>query len=116
MCAACASSLVPDNLEPLEAARLAGANACLAHCYLDLRADVVHSFKINPLRVTQDAIPGLRIPTWFKPTKEGRYQIYCAQLCGNGHASMAGGFLVVESEEAYGKWLRSKYGAATSFE
>ena len=36
---------------------------------------------------------------WFKPTKEGRYQIYCAQLCGNGHASMAQGFLVVRKPE-----------------
>jgi cytochrome c oxidase subunit 2 len=78
--------------------------------------DVIHSFKVVAMRVTQDAIPGMRIPIWFKPNREGRYQIYCAQLCGNGHAAMAGGFLVVENEEAYGKWIRSKYGAATSFE
>jgi len=78
--------------------------------------DVIHSFKLVAMRVTQDAVPGMRIPIWFKPTKEGRYQIYCAQLCGNGHAAMAGGFLVVENEQDYAKWLRSKYGAATSFE
>jgi len=78
--------------------------------------DVVHSFKIIALRVTQDAIPGLRIPTWFRPTQEGRFQINCAQLCGNGHSSMAQGFLVIESPEAYEKWLTSKSGAATSFE
>lgn len=78
--------------------------------------DVVHSFKIIAMRITQDAIPGLRVPIWFRPTKEGRYQINCAQLCGNGHASMAQGFLVVESPEAYDKWLASKTGAATSFE
>ena len=58
----------------------------------------------------------MRVPIWFKPTKEGRFQIYCAQLCGNGHAGMAQGFLTVESEEAYNKWLGSKTGAATSFE
>jgi cytochrome c oxidase subunit 2 len=78
--------------------------------------DVIHSFKVPAMRVTQDAIPGMRIPIWFKPNKEGRYQIYCAQLCGNGHASMAGGFLVVESEDAYNTWMKSKVGAATSFE
>lgn len=78
--------------------------------------DVVHSFKIIALRVTQDAIPGMRIPIWFRPTEEGRFQINCAQLCGNGHSSMAQGFLVVESPEAYEKWLASKAGAATSFE
>jgi cytochrome c oxidase subunit 2 len=78
--------------------------------------DVIHSFKLVAMRVTQDAIPGMRVPVWFKPVKEGRYQIYCAQLCGNGHASMAGGFLTVESPEAYSKWIASKTGAATSFE
>ena len=59
--------------------------------------DVVHSFKVIAMRVTQDAIPGMRIPIWFRPTHEGRYQINCAQLCGNGHSSMSQGFLVVKS-------------------
>lgn len=78
--------------------------------------DVIHSFRLMAMRVTQDAIPGMRIPIWFQPTREGRYQIYCAQLCGNGHAAMAGGFITVESEEKFNKWLASKAGAATSFE
>jgi len=78
--------------------------------------DVIHSFKIYGMRVTQDTIPGMRIPIWFKPVKEGHYQIFCAQLCGNGHAGMTGGRLVVESPEAYQKWIGSKTGATTSFE
>lgn len=78
--------------------------------------DVIHSFKVIAMRVTQDAIPGMRIPCWFKATVEGRYQINCAQLCGNGHANMAGGFITVESQEKYDAWLASKAGAATSFE
>lgn len=78
--------------------------------------DVIHSFKVLAMRVTQDAIPGMRIPCWFKPTKEGRYQINCAQLCGVSHYSMSGGFLVVESQEAFDKWCETKVGAATSFE
>ncbi|HVU27753.1 MAG TPA: cytochrome c oxidase subunit II [Verrucomicrobiae bacterium] len=78
--------------------------------------DVIHSLKIISMRVCQDAIPGLRIPVWFTPTQIGRYQINCAQLCGNGHASMSGGYLTVESEADYEKWLKSKTGAATSFE
>jgi cytochrome c oxidase subunit 2 len=81
--------------------------------------DVIHSFKIIAMRVTQDAIPGMRIPTWFKATKEGRYQINCAQLCGAGHYSMSGGFITVESQEKYDAWLESKMGSAgasTSFE
>ena len=78
--------------------------------------DVVHSFKVIALRITQDAIPGMRIPIWFRPTQEGRFQINCAQLCGNSHSQMSAGMLVVESQEACDKWLASKAGAATSFE
>ena len=78
--------------------------------------DVIHSFKLVSMRVTQDAIPGLRIPLTFTPNKIGRYQIECAQLCGSGHASMSGGFVVVESMADYNKWLASKSGAATSFD
>jgi cytochrome c oxidase subunit II len=70
--------------------------------------DVIHSLKIIAMRVCQDAIPGLRIPCWFTPTKVGRYQINCAQLCGSGHAGMTGGFLTVDSPEDYQKWLNSK--------
>lgn len=79
--------------------------------------DVIHSFKVLAMRVTQDAVPGMRIPAWFKPTKEGRFQVYCAQLCGNGHAAMAQGVIVVESQANYDKWLASKTGGASmSFE
>lgn len=80
--------------------------------------DVIHSFKVIALRLTQDAIPGMMIPTHFKATKPGRYQINCAQLCGNGHYGMANGYLVVESPENYAKWIeeKSKGGGATSFE
>lgn len=81
--------------------------------------DVVHSFKINPLRITQDAIPGLMIPIWFKPTHEGQYLINCAQLCGNSHYTMRGFFNVL-SQEKYNEWMAAKTkagaGAATGFE
>ena len=80
--------------------------------------DVIHSFTIIAWRLTQDAIPGVMIPTHFKVKQGGRYQINCAQLCGNGHASMAGGFLIAESQEKYDEWIASKAGgdSATSFE
>lgn len=70
--------------------------------------DVIHSLKLVAMRVTQDAIPGLRIPFTFTPNKVGRYQIECAQLCGNAHAAMSGGFIVVDTAEDYKKWLASK--------
>ena len=78
--------------------------------------DVIHSFKVLAMRITQDAIPGMRIPIHFKPTKTNTYQINCAQLCGGGHSAMTGGFLIVESQADYDKWIKSRSGAATSFE
>jgi cytochrome c oxidase subunit 2 len=80
--------------------------------------DVIHSLKLVAMRITQDAIPGLRIPFTFTPTKLGRYQIECAQLCGNGHAAMSGGFVVVQSQADFDAWLRSKSGSPSpaSFE
>lgn len=72
--------------------------------------DVIHSMKIVAMRVTQDAIPGLRIPFTFTPTMEGRYQIECAQLCGGAHAAMSGGFIMVQSQAEFDAWLKSKSG------
>jgi len=73
--------------------------------------DVIHSFKVIAFRTTQDAIPGMSIPLWFKPTRLGKYQINCAQLCGMGHYSMSQGFITVETPEKYQEWLTSKTGA-----
>ena len=81
--------------------------------------DVIHSFKVVPLRVTQDCIPGLNIPLHFVPIQQGKYQVICAQLCGNGHAAMANGVVVVDSESDYKTWMTAKAsggGPATSFE
>jgi cytochrome c oxidase subunit 2 len=78
--------------------------------------DVIHSLKLVAMRITQDAIPGLRIPCTFTPIKIGRYQIECAQLCGGGHSAMAGGFVVVQSQVDFDSWLKSKSPGATSFE
>jgi cytochrome c oxidase subunit 2 len=75
--------------------------------------DVIHSLKLIAMRTTQDAIPGLRIPFSFTPDTIGRYQIECAQLCGGGHASMAGGFVVVDSPEDYKKWFDGHSAPAT---
>ena len=76
--------------------------------------DVIHSLKLVAMRITQDAIPGLRIPLTFTPTKIGRFQIECAQLCGPGHAAMSGGFLTVQSQADYAAWLASKSAAGAA--
>jgi cytochrome c oxidase subunit 2 len=66
--------------------------------------DVIHSFKVFPMRVNQDAIPGMSIPVHFYPNKIGTYAINCAQLCGIGHASMKG-TLRVAAPADYQAWL-----------
>jgi cytochrome c oxidase subunit 2 len=78
--------------------------------------DVIHSFKVIAMRVTQDAIPGMRVPIHFTPIMKGRFQINCAQLCGNGHASMSQGYMVVESQADFDKWLASKSTNKTSMD
>jgi|TARA_B100001964_G_scaffold171242_2_gene188434 cytochrome c oxidase subunit 2 len=67
--------------------------------------DVIHCFKVLPLRVCQDVIPGMRIPIHFRPIKVGRYQITCAQLCGDGHARMKGAVKVVDEAE-WNEWYK----------
>jgi cytochrome c oxidase subunit 2 len=69
--------------------------------------DVIHSFKVFPMRVNQDAIPGMSVPVHFYPTKVGTYPINCAQLCGVGHATMKGVLKVMEPAD-FDAWLKSK--------
>jgi cytochrome c oxidase subunit II len=72
--------------------------------------DVIHSFGVPELRVKQDIIPGLVIPIWFQPNKEGEYEIACAQLCGLSHYRMRG-FVTVESQGAVDAFLADMGGA-----
>ncbi|MCA9399958.1 MAG: hypothetical protein KC618_09420, partial [Candidatus Omnitrophica bacterium] len=73
--------------------------------------DVMHSFALQEMRVKQDVIPGMQIPTWFTPTKTGKYEIACAQLCGLGHYRMKG-FLTIHSQEDFDEWLSQQTAAA----
>lgn len=61
--------------------------------------DVTHSFWVPPLRFKQDAVPGVKIPVHFKPVKPGRYEIACAELCGQQHYKMKAFMLVLPPEE-----------------
>jgi len=75
--------------------------------------DVVHSFAVRQMRVTQDAIPGMSIPFWFTPVRMGTYEISCVQLCGIGHYQMRG-FLTVDTPENYERWLKEQAAATES--
>ncbi len=70
-----------------------------------LRAkDVTHDFYVPALRFKQDAVPGLKINIHFTATKEGRYEIACAELCGQLHHQMRA-YLEVKSQAEFEKWL-----------
>src|SRR5262245_9670030 len=44
--------------------------------------DVLHSLSIPVFRLKQDAIPGRVISGWFQPTKTGKWDLQCAEICG----------------------------------
>ena len=75
--------------------------------------DVIHSFKVIPMRINQDATPGMIVPVHFVPNRVGSYPINCAQLCGVGHSSMRGVLHVMEQAK-YDEWLADKRGQATA--
>ncbi len=72
--------------------------------------DVIHSLFIPAFRVKQDAVPGMTIDVVFTPTKDGHYDIACAELCGVGHYVMRGK-ITVESQAAFDTWLASPQAA-----
>jgi len=73
--------------------------------------DVMHSFSLPVMRVKQDIIPGMSIPTWFTPTKTGHFEIACAQLCGLGHYRMKG-YLTIHTQDDYDQWISEQTPAA----
>ena len=66
--------------------------------------DVVHSFAVPAFRLKQDALPGRAISGWFRPNRVGTYDIQCTQMCGIGHALMAGR-IIVETSQDHAAWL-----------
>jgi cytochrome c oxidase subunit II len=67
---------------------------------LTLRSkDVIHSFFVPALRFKQDSVPGMAIKVHFTATKEGKYEIPCAELCGNLHHNMKSNMIVIPSDE-----------------
>jgi len=85
--------------------------------------DVIHSFKVLPIRVCKDAIPGLQLPIHFKinpehiKDSEGKsmdgkddehiYLITCAQLCGDGHGYM-NGYIKAVHPDKFDEWHREQ--------
>lgn len=68
-------------------------------------SDVIHGFYIPAFRLKQDIIPGQVIDFEFTPIREGKYRLRDSQYSGTYFAAMQTD-VVVESPEAYQKWLK----------
>ena len=66
--------------------------------------DVIHSFWIPDFRLKSDAVPGITTKWRATPTKIGRHDVVCAELCGAGHSAMRASAQVVSQAE-FDKWL-----------
>jgi cytochrome c oxidase subunit 2 len=66
--------------------------------------DVLHDFAVPQFRVKMDLIPGSVTYVWFTPTRTGKFDILCMELCGIGHYAMRG-YVVVDTPEDYATWL-----------
>jgi len=69
--------------------------------------DVLHSFFVPVFRLKQDAVPGRIITGWFKPTRTGRFDVQCAEICGIGHGLMPAR-LVIETKEEHEQWMQQQ--------
>jgi cytochrome c oxidase subunit II len=61
--------------------------------------DVIHNFWVPPLRFKQDLVPGMEIKVHFTATKVGKYELACAELCGQLHFKMKSYMLVLPEDE-----------------
>jgi cytochrome c oxidase subunit 2 len=69
--------------------------------------DVIHNFAVNAFRLRQDTIPGRTIKGWFKPTKDGTFDLLCAEICGRGHSMMMAAITVHPDQKSYNETMIS---------
>ena len=76
----------------------------IPHKFVLRSKDVLHNFAVPQFRVKMDLIPGMTPYTWLTPTRTGRFDIMCEELCGIAHFAMRGA-VVVEEQAAFDDWL-----------
>ncbi|HWC97466.1 MAG TPA: cytochrome c oxidase subunit II [Candidatus Sulfopaludibacter sp.] len=74
--------------------------------------DVIHSFFVPAFRTKQDVVPGRYSTTWWRPTKAGKYHLFCAEYCGTKHSGMIGWIYVMEPQD-YQVWLSGGAGSGS---
>jgi cytochrome c oxidase subunit II len=61
--------------------------------------DVIHNFWVPQLRFKQDLVPGMEIKVHFTANRVGKYELACAELCGQLHFKMKSYMLVLPDDE-----------------
>jgi cytochrome c oxidase subunit 2 len=61
--------------------------------------DVIHNFWVPQLRFKQDLVPGMEIKVNFQANDVGKYELACAELCGQLHFKMKSYMLVLPEAE-----------------
>lgn len=77
--------------------------------------DVLHDYFVPQFRARLNIVPGQVGWFWFMPTKPGRYEAMCAQLCGVGHSNMRG-YVKVIDEAGFAAWRGTLPTFATSMD
>ena len=66
--------------------------------------DVLHDFYVPEFRAKMDMVPGMITYFWITPTRTGKFDVLCFELCGVGHHAMRSS-VVVQNQKDYTKWL-----------
>lgn len=70
-------------------------------------SDVIHSFYVPAFRSKQDVVPGRYTAYWFNANREGTFQVFCAEYCGDKHSGMLAKIHVVPREK-FEEWIQSE--------
>lgn len=78
--------------------------------------DVLHNFYVPQFRAKMDMVPGMVTHFWLTPTRTGRFEVLCAELCGVGHFNMRSHVVVAANDDfvAWQQALPTFAGAASA--
>jgi cytochrome c oxidase subunit 2 len=75
--------------------------------------DVLHDFYVPEFRAKMDMVPGSVTFFWLTPTRTGKFDILCFELCGVGHHAMRSK-VVVDKQGDFDAWVKKQQTFAQS--
>lgn len=67
-------------------------------------SDVIHSFFVPAFRLKEDCVPGRTNHAWFEATRDGEFNLFCAEYCGERHSAMLSLVKSIPGKE-FDEWL-----------